>query len=80
MAQDHDNERIEAYVQAVLTAEIKCLLDVTPASVREMVDAWHDAHVLLARALPDHAPAGLAALALTHLARALGSELFADKN
>jgi hypothetical protein len=79
MAQDHDNEQIEAYVQAVLTAEVKCLLDVTPASVREMVGAWHDAHVRLARALPDHAPAGLAALAVTHLARALGSELFADK-
>lgn len=80
MDTDTDNETIAAYVQEVLASEVRCMHNVTPDSVRQMVREWEASYDRLLLGMPQGlAASGIAALAVTHLARALGSELFADK-
>lgn len=80
MSIDTDNEAVTAYVKDVLASELRCMHNVTPDSVRQMVREWEAAYDRLLLGMPQGiAASGITALCVTHLARAFGSELFTDK-
>ena len=80
MSTDTDNETIAAYVQEVLASELRCMHNVTPDSVRQMVREWDASYDRLLLGMPNGiAAAGIAALAVTHLARSFSAALFTDK-